>query len=299
MKTTSCNSAGLFFLLAIGLISYTGAFSQGQDSTRFFRIETRDGNQYVGKILEHTNDQMILQTEKLGVLTIRVIEIIKIDPVRSSQEKDEAYWFEHPQSTRYLWAPNGYGLKKGEGYYQNIWVLFNQFSVGVTDRISLGGGMIPLFLFAGAPTPAWITPKISVPLKENRINIGAGGLFGGVIGLEETGFGVLYGTLTVGGRDRNLSLGMGYGYAGGSWAYYPAISLSAMIRTGPRGYILTENYYLGGDGSNFLLLSIGGRRIIRKTGLDFGLLAPTGTGGTLVAIPWLGLTIPFGKKVRL
>lgn len=299
MKTNSLRASGAYILFAIALVASSDVFSQQQDSTRIFRIETNDGNEYIGKILEQNNDHMRLQTEKLGILTIRLIDVVRIDPVKISQVKDNAYWFENPQSTRYLWSPNGYGLKKGEGYYQNIWVLFNQFSIGVTDHFSLGAGMIPLFLFAGAPTPAWFTPKVSVPVKENRVNIGAGGLFGGVLGEAETGFGILYGTLTLGSRDANLSLGMGYGYAGGSWANYPAITISGMIRTGPRGYLMTENYYLAGEASSVLLLSFAGRRIIKKTGLDFGLTIPSHTDRTLVAIPWLGVTVPFGKKSEL
>jgi hypothetical protein len=63
--------------------------------------------------------------------------------------------------------------------------------------------------------------------------------------------------------------------------------------------LLTENYYLGGDNASFMLFSFGGRRIIKNTGLDFGLFIPSETGGSLVAIPWLGFTVPFGKKSRL
>jgi hypothetical protein len=48
-----------------------------------------------------------------------------------------------------------------------------------------------------------------------------------------------------------------------------------------------------------LLFSFGGRRIIKNTGLDFGLIIPSKTGGNLVAVPWLGFTVPFGKKARL
>jgi len=42
---------------------------------------------------------------------------------------------------------------------------------------------------------------------------------------------------------------------------------------------------------------LGGRRIIKHMGLDFGAVIPLGGDiGSFVAVPWLGLTIPFGKK---
>lgn len=287
-----------FLPIVIALILSNEVVAQKQDTTTLVRIETRDGNQYIGRILERNNNEIRVQTEKLGIITIRLMEVVTLDPVNQSQIKNNTVWFEHPQATRYFWSPNGYGLKKGEGYYQNIWVLFNHFSVGVTDDFSIGGGLIPLFLLAGLPTPAWFTPKLSLPVKKDKLNLGVGGLFGGVLGLSDTGFGIVYGTATLGNRGRNLSIGMGYGYAGDDWANYPAISLSGMIRTGPRGYLLTENYYLGSDDASFVLLSFGGRRIIKKTGLDFGLVIPSGDG-EIIAVPWLGFTVPFGKGARL
>ncbi len=298
METTPSKlfiACGISAFLAITFLHVGEISAQEQDSTKMFRIETSDGNEYVGRVVEQKQGQIKIATEKIGLITLRFADVVKIEEVKVSQLKDNVYWFENPQSTRYLWSPNGFGLKKGEGYYQNIWVLFNHFAVGVSDNFSMGAGIVPLFLFAGSPTPAWITPKFSIPVRKDKVSIGAGVLIGGVLGEPNTGFGVMYGTLTLGNRDKNLSMGLGYGYSGGDWASYPTISVSGMVRTGPRGYFLTENYYFGGQ-AGFLMLSIGGRRIIKKTGLDFGLVIPSDTGGSLVAIPWLGFSVPFGKK---
>ena len=271
--------------------------AQQQDSTVFFEVTTADGNSYIGKIIEEHNDRILLETEKLGQLTLRKIDIRSIKPVNVTKIKNGVYWFENPQATRYLWSPNGYGLRRGEGYYQNVWVLFNQFSVGVSDNISLGGGLVPLFLFAAGVTPVWLNVKGSIPVAKDKFNIGLGGLFGAILGEADAGFGIVYGLTTFGSRDKNLSLGLGYGYAGGDWATSPTVTISGLLRTGQRGYLLTENYYIGTAGDNLILLSIGGRRIINRSGLDFGLFMPVGKGvNTFIAIPWLGLTIPFGKK---
>jgi hypothetical protein len=43
------------------------------------------------------------------------------------------------------------------------------------------------------------------------------------------------------------------------------------------------------------MLSLGGRRIIKKAALDFGLFMPVGADAGFIAIPWLGFTIPFGN----
>ena len=288
----------LFFpLLLFITISLTQSYAQNQaDSVEIYLIETTDGNQYIGQILERSGETIHLQTERLGEIEIKVIDIKKIEPIRRELIVGREYWFENPQSTRYLWSPNGYGLKKGEGYYQNVWIFFNQVAVGITNNISIGAGLLPLFLFGGAPTPVWLTPKVSIPIAKDKFNLGAGALLGTVIGEEDSNYGLLYGIATFGNRDKNVSLGLGYGLLNGELASMPAINLSAMIRTGKRGYFLTENYIIPAE-YTVVLISLGGRSIIQRVGLDYGLIVPFEENiGTFIAIPWLGVSIPFGQK---
>lgn len=282
----------VFFVFLILTPSFSFAQNQ-QDSTKN-RIETIDGNEYIGIILEQTSEKIRLKTDNLGEITISAFEIKKITPITQVLAKDGTFWLDNPQATRYFWAPNGYNLKKGEGYYQNVWILFNQAVYGLTDHFSAGVGMVPLFLFAGAATPAWITAKFSIPVIENKFNLGAGALVGTVIGEENTGFGILYGLTTIGSKDQNLNIGLGWGFAGGEMAKNPTVNIGAMIRTGPKGYFITENYFIGTPDEFVVTMMVGGRRIIKRTGLDFGAVIPIAEDmGGFLAIPWLGLTIPF------
>ena len=292
IEMTNLKLIYLFIILA--LLSHSAAAQESSDSLSY-RVQTKDGNVYIGTIEEEDAGKIVLQTLNVGKLTIPKSEISQIAPVDPAQIKTGAYWFENPQATRYFWQPNGYGLKKGEGYYQNVWIMFNQVSIGVTDNVSVGLGMVPLFLFAGAPTPVWITPKFSIPITKDKLNIGGGAVLGTIIGEEDSGFGVLYGLGTFGSRDKNVSVGLGWGFAGGEIANSPTITVSALIRTGPRGYFLTENYIINSGLEQLGLISLGGRRIIGKAGLDFGAFIPVGAD-TFFAFPWLGITIPFGKK---
>jgi hypothetical protein len=286
----------IIFLAIIAVLCFrvSIAYAQNQDTVRY-RVETRDGNEFIGTIVFQDENTIRLKTEKLGEITIKKVDVKSMVPITRKADSRGRYWFDNPQATRYFWQANGYGLKKGEAYYQNIWIFFNQASVGITNNFSIGAGLMPLFLFAGAPSPAWLTPKFSVPIVKDKVNLGGGALIGTVLGEEESGFGIAYGVTTFGSRDRNLSIGLGYGYAGGGWADNPTISVSAMIRTGERGYIITENYYIGSAGEDVILFSIGGRRMVKRVGIDFALIIPSDTGGELFAFPILGLTVPFGK----
>jgi len=280
------------------VLSDTLTSSAPSDTVELHIIVTTDGNQYIGEIVYEDEEAVRMKTQNMGEIKLSRVYISKIERINQKEMVGQEYWSENPQATRYFWAPNGYGLKKGEGYYQNVWILFNQFAVGVTDHFSLGGGIVPAFLFAGAPTPVWITPKVSIPVVENKFNLGAGVLGGLVIGEENSSFGIFYGITTFGSRDKHISIGLGYGFAGGQFAKLPVVNISGMTRIGKKGYFMSENYYIPATPS-LLLLSFGGRSILNSIGLDYGLFIPVSDDiGTFVAIPWLGLTIPFGKKNR-
>ena len=259
-----------------------------------YAIETVDGNEFLGEIISEDSESVKIKTDKFGQVTINKSDIKKKNPVVVQQLKDGKLWFANPQSTRYFWSPNGYGLKKGEGYYQNIWVLWNQFSYGVTDYFSVGAGIIPTFLFS-APTPVFATMKFSIPVKKDKFNIAGGAIAGYVVGEEGAGLGILYGLATYGSPDSNVSFGMGYGFAGGEWAQSPMFNLNGMFRVSSRGYVITENYVISGGGETIVLVSLGGRSIIKKVALDYGLFIPYADGSIEFAIPWLGFTVPFGK----
>jgi hypothetical protein len=60
---------------------------------------------------------------------------------------------------------------------------------------------------------------------------------------------------------------------------------------------LTENYIISTGNESFGLISLGGRRLIKEVGLDYGLIiAVAGEMDGFFAVPWLGLTIPFRNK---
>jgi len=285
----------LFTCLCL-LLSPARAQNLAPADTLLTKVYMNDGNNFIGRLSTMDAEKLTIETEKYGTLTFNMVDVNSVETLAAAKTVGGEIWTENPQATRYLWAPNGYGLKKGEGYYQNIWVLFNQVAFGVTDNFSMGGGMVPLFLFDGTSTPVWITPKFSIPIKKDKVNFGAGALLGTVIG-EETGFGIIYGIATFGDKDKNASIGLGWGFGDGEWADSPTITFNALVRTGPKGYFVTENYYIDAGGERFVLVSAGGRRMINRFSLDFALALPFSEQiDSFVAIPFLGFAVPFGNN---
>jgi hypothetical protein len=73
------------------------------------------------------------------------------------------------------------------------------------------------------------------------------------------------------------------------------VNISGMVRVARRTYLLTENYFFSADSETFGLLSFGIRYAPEQLAVDFGLIRPTHDAGEIIGIPWLGITIPFGR----
>ena len=186
-----------FFVALLVLLAFPVVHAQQPfDSLNIYHIQTTDGNTYTGNILRKDSSVIVVKTPEIDSLVIRRKYIKSMELIEKDHFIDGKLWMENPQAARYMWAPNGYGLKKGEAYYQNVWVLFNQLSVGITNNFSVGFGFIPTFLFGSDVIPVWFSPKLSFPVVKNKLNIGAGTMITSLIGDDNSTAVLTYGTIT-------------------------------------------------------------------------------------------------------
>ena len=138
-------------------------------------------------------------------------------------------------------------------------------------------------------------PKVRLPIKSHNLNVSVGALLGTVIGSSGSGVGFLFGSTTLGSRNRNLSVGIGYG---GSMGVEPdnraVVTISGMYRVGRGIYLITENFlpgFLESDG----IISFGSRFATNKGSLEFSAIASNRQDGSTRVIPWLGFSVSLGK----
>ena len=296
--------------------------------TANFHVETNDGNDYIGTKISEDKDVVKMNTTKLGDITIKKSDIKKMEDIAADRVKEGEYLFENPNSTRYLFAPSAYALKKGEGYYQNTLVAFNQVSFGFTDKFTVGLGTMPLFLFnkdAANASPFWITPKYTFGSQDKKANFAVGGIYmffpfidkkatGGSVG----SFGILYGAGTFGNRDKNVSVGLGWGFARSSavlnsstngqktiFGKRPTLNISGMYRFAKRSYFVSENWFLTVDLTTIAAFSGAYRFTGKNISVDLGVITARAIGLKSSStnrdlgvpfIPWAGIVIPFTIK---
>lgn len=260
-----------------------------------YRVETAQGEVVIGILVSETEQELTFNTEQLGQVTLKRANIRRMEEIDPENFRDGEYWHRNPQSTRYLFAPNAIGLPQGEGYYQNTWILLNNLNYGISNHFSIGAGTVPVFLFGANTFPVWILPKLSVSSPQDNLHFAGGAVFGGVLGSGEGSVGLVYGSSTIGSRDHNATLGVGYGYTGETFSDVPAINISGMTRIGRTTYLISENYIFPAvDEAN--LVSLGIRWAPENFAADFALVRPLSVEmGSFIAVPWLGVTIPFGQ----
>lgn len=298
MRTTKIYLTLILLLVAsLGVQGQSEDIFQYPDST-FVKIRTTDGSEIYGYFLRSEDKQIIIGAENFGEVRLYKISIKKIEALQQDRLVEGYYWYENPNATRYLFSPSAIPLRKGEGYYQNSYLVMNMVNVGVTDQFSMGGGFELISTFTGNPT-LFITPKLSGQVSKD-VYLGVGTIAGfSAITVEGTsdmiGFGICYGVATFGNRDNNFTAGLGFGFLDGSFSEKPILTLSGMTRISRKLGFVSENWILPGDGYDYII-SYALRFMSEKITVDFGFINNADIAQNIpIGYPYIDFVVKFGK----
>jgi len=296
----------IIFLSILMFFSFSNNVS-GQEKKnlkKIIAITTVDGNIFIGKLLRETDNIIRIKTKSAGNITIKKknIKSVDFDYVAGSEttnkSKNTKGYRDYP--SRYFLGTSSYNLRKGEGYYANTWIFFNEFNYGITDYFSAGIGVIPLFLFNGEATPVWLKTKLSYPIIKDKFNISGGVMAGSVIGndIDVTIPFWFYGGATYGNRNNNITISLNYGYVEGEFS--PAMcTVSGKYKVSRRTFLMTDNYFILDSDVDFATLSmVGARTMFKGLTLDYGGIIPLASEiieSGLYIYPYLGIKIGVGK----
>jgi hypothetical protein len=290
LRSSICALAVIMCLLTLGNTAGGQAASDVRsrmtvpDSAQQQIVTLTDGSTIFGRIVAVGTDTVSFQTGggtmQLSVKAIRDIRLISVEDVREGD-----YWFPNPNSTRLFFAPTGQQLKQGEGYFSDYELFFPGVAVGVTDNISIGGG-ISLFPASASNQIYYITPKIGFS-PSDQVHLAAGVLFAGTNG--GTG-GIYYGVGTFGDGNGSLTIGGGYGFAGGKIQSKPVGMIGGEYRIARRLAVVSENYLLPVSDNN-VLYSFGFRFLGEKLTTDLALANVSGSD--IIGIPYVDFVFRF------
>lgn len=227
------------------------------------RLTLSDGSQLFGHVQSIADDSIVFRSIAGVVMDVRRIDIADLRVVNGRVVAGEFQQID-PHNTRLMFAPTARSLRRGEGYFGLHQVFLPFVQVGLTDRVSIGGGT-PLLFFGDGPHPFWFTPKVQLA-SSDKAAVAAGLIH--ITALERDA-GIAYGVTTVGPADRAVSIGLGYAYSGNDRS--PILMVGGEYRSSRRIKWITENWlWRGGDG----FMSGGIRFIGERLSADVSLVAP-------------------------
>ncbi|MEZ5040865.1 MAG: hypothetical protein R2828_13295 [Saprospiraceae bacterium] len=210
-------------------------------------------------------------------------------------------WRPIPNNTCIFLVPTGFGMEKGESYYQNFSLFFNQVHYGVSNELSLGFTFESLSLFASIDSmkpysPGFaLSPKVAIPLIEDQLSLGLGAL---LVELPNTAvfmdLGFVTGILTYGKKDRNISMGVGFGLVEGEFSVQPTLLLGGHYRVSRKLVLMTETILI--PGPDLFYTSFGLRILGKRLHWDLGWVAVGAATAPTGDLPLIGLVVPFGRR---
>ena len=251
-------------------------------------VTTEEGSTLVGSIIRIGEAEIEYRTD-VGVITIPRSKIKSIRTLPADAIHGGEYMFPDPNRTRLLFAPTGRMLRKGEGYFADYYIFFPTVNYGITNRVSLGGGMTLFPTGSLKDQVYFFTPKFGIR-QSDRVNIAAGALVIGFPGLEDDDedapvVSVLYGVGTWGRPDRHITMGLGYGMVDTELADRPLVVLGGEYRLTRRTALVSENWMM--PGVDNVLVSYGVRLFTENLSVDLALLNTVGEDSIFPGIPYV------------
>ena len=207
-----------------------------------------------------------------------------------------------PNYSRLLFAPTGRPLEKGEGYFSDHELLFPGVAYGLTDNVSVSGGVSVIPGLGLGEQLFYVSPKVGWNLGD-RAAVSVGGLFAhagvddGYDGDGES-LGAGFAVGTFGGRARSLSLGLGVvGVSGDEIRPTPFLLLGGTTTVAPHVALVGETWlWLRED---FDLrdqpVGVGVRFFGDRLSADVGVILIGNLLDEGFPIPWGSISYHFGK----
>lgn len=290
-------------LLVAALLVAHGAAIGGLDASKIRQpppgmiqiVRTSDGSALMGRITKVDADRIIFATD-LTTVEIPIGSIVEIREAPESSIRGGRYWFPDPSGSRLYLFPTARMIPRGEGYFADYYVFFAAAGYGLTDWLTVGGG---ISLFPGVSLDKQIyyfTPKIGIEATD-RFQLSAGALILKVPDLSDDDddgvplVGVLDAVATYGSPDASLTAGVGYGFVDDEVADKPLALIGANWRFSRRAAFVSENWII--PGVEDAMISYGFRLMGESISVDLAFFTPTGEDFLFPGLPFVAFAFAF------
>lgn len=297
----------LKFVIAFNMLCFGVVYSQERftdikfDTTNTYLIKLLNGTDYVGLYLNKDSVNIIIKPKLQGPIAIPLGSVKSIIQLEESELVRRVYWFPNPNPTRYLFSSSAFNLKRGEGYYQNTFGWLSSVSIGISNNISVGGGVEVSSLFSKEGnglkgTPFFLSSKAGFKVNHN-FHISLGALYlklpnYATGNIEGIGLAVM--NATRGNANHHLTGGIGLLYERGYIFEYPFFNVSGFTRVSRNVALLTENWIFTSYHDFTGIYLYGVRFFNEKLSADIAFMKNNRYANSyLIGIPYIDFAIKF------
>jgi hypothetical protein len=230
-----------------------------------FELVLRDGSKMYGTVARETPDEIVFTTHAGATLTVRRGDVASLKKISGTIQEGE-FLPPDPNTTRLFFAPTGRSLARGQVYLGVYEFIAPFVQIGLTDRISIGGGTPLIFGVEDWARPFWVTPKVQLfDAGNTQVAVGVLQAFDS----DGDGGGIAYGVVSRGTDVRSFTAGAGLAYANGG-GRAGVLMVGGEARIARRVKAITENYiWEGGDGIATVGFRFFGERLAADLALAF------------------------------
>lgn len=274
-----------------------GTFGSAAAADKVIAVALRDGSRLVGRIASEDDTSLTVATsDGLEVVVPRssVVSITDVGEDGRSISVD-------PNYSRLMFAPTGRPLKQGDGYFSDYELLFPGVAFGLTDNITLAGGVSVIPGLGLDEQLLYVSPKVGFNLGD-RASVAVGALLAGSgagddLDGESAYIGFAVGTF--GGPKSSLTLGFGLGDTSGEFSdAVPIVMVGGTATVSRHVALVTESWLFVGD--DFRLseqpFGVGVRFFGERLSADVGFILVGELLDEGFPLPWLSVTYHFGKS---
>jgi hypothetical protein len=205
-----------------------------------------------------------------------------------------------PNYSRLLFSPTGRPLKKGDGYFSDYELVFPGVAVGLTDNISIAGGVSLVPGLRLDRQVLYVSPRIGWDLGD-KAAVSAGVLYAALPSDDDfDDLAVLFAVGTFGDRRRSLSVGVGFGDANLPDGFDPgtALMIGGTTALSPRIAMVSENWLVLDDDFDLARqpFGLGVRFFGDRVSADVGIVFVPDLVSSGIFLPWASISYHFGPS---
>jgi hypothetical protein len=257
------------------------------DTARVVALHLTDGTSVAGRVIAEDVATLTLVTAAGVRVVVPLASLVSWQEVAAPTAPGGVA--RDPNDSRLFLAHTARSVPRGKGYVLDYLVFFPVVGVGITERLSLTGGMS---LIPFSPDQLfYVAPKFNL-IESSSVSLAAGVLYLRIVGfIPASGYaGIAYGVTTFGSEKSAATVLVGFPFASGGWEQRPLIVLGGESRVSRRVKLLLEGWRIPGSDD---VPAVGGVRLIgNRVSWDFGLLFLFGSHVARGAfLPWVDFAV--------